>query len=257
VKLSTLLIAAGLLGFWVGYRMGYCWSYVACVLPGVLFMGVAGMPGFIGGALATRALLAGRRRGAIVFAIAGGLAALSAIFFVGPFLRGQDARSSTSALIWVWAPLWAAGVLGLVAFLGTLWARGENPGPPAASWLRAAVAPMLWPVWLVLAVLLVGISGYSFDHSGMVVAEHSSNPNALRRVFQGERAGSTDSGVQLFLAMNHATPADILEVLSQSHFDHVRVQVAGNPNTPTSVRRRLETDPHPEVRQVARIWDGR
>jgi hypothetical protein len=91
----------------------------------------------------------------------------------------------------------------------------------------------------------------------MAVAEKSSNPEALRRVFQGERAEPTESGVELFLAMNRSTPPDILEVLSQSHFDHVRVHVADNPNTPASARVRLETDPHPGVRQTARIWDGR
>jgi hypothetical protein len=250
-------MAVGLVALGVGYWTPYSSSYIACVLPGMFFMSASGIPGLVGGVLAARALRAGRGRKAIVFAIGGGCAALSALYFVRPFLRGQDAGSSTAALIWVWAPVWAAAVLGLVRVLGMFWARGNDPESAAVSWPRAVGSPMLWPVWVVLAVLGVGITRYSLDHGGMSVAEHSSNPEALRHVFQGERAGTTDSGVQLFLGMNHSTPPDILDVLSQSHYDHVRVHVAANPNTPASARRRLESDPHPGVRQAARIWGDR
>lgn len=260
LTLIACAMVLGLIGVAFSCRKWYGVSYLACVLPGALMMGVSSVPILIGGALATRALLHGRIRGAAVHALGAALAGLSSIVIVKPFLDGDTSRSSTAALVWVWAPLYSSVVLGVVSGLGVLLVRDARPRPAPASWLHAVTSPLLLPVWIACGVLLIGIARYSIDHSAIVVADRSSNPDVLRRVFEGERLGPGHSGVQLFLAMNRATPPDILEVLSQSHFDHVRVHVASNPHTPAAARLRLETDPHSAVRQAASLgrlqWPG-
>lgn len=250
----TLIACATVLGsIGFGCRKWYGVSYLACALPGALMMCISSVPIFLGGALATRALLLGRSRGAAVHALGAALAGVSSIAIVKPFLDGNTSSSSTAALVWVWAPLCSIAVLGVVSGLGALLVRDARPRPAPASWLHAVTSPLLLPAWIACAVLLIGIARYSIDHDAIVVADRSSNPDALRRVFRRERLGPGDSGVQLFLAMNRATPPDILEVLSQSHFDHVRAHVASNPHTPAAARKRLETDAHPAVRRAASL----
>ena len=253
LTLIACAMVLGLIGFAFSCRNWYGVSYLACVLPGALVMCAASVPIFLGGALATRALLLGRSRGAAVHALGAALAGVSSIVIVKPFLDGDTSSSSTAALVWVWAPLCSMSIQGVVSGLGELLVRNTRPRPAAASWLHALTSPLLLPAWIACGVLLIGIARFSIDHSATVVADRSSNPDALRRVFQSERLGPRDSGVQLFLAMNRATPPDILEVLSRSHFDHVRAHVASNPHTPVAARKRMETDAHPAVRQAARL----
>lgn len=116
----ALAIATLALGFGLAAcpPMSCALSYVLCVLPGIMLMLGSTVPALAGAGLAVTALLLGRRWRAIGFAIGGVLAALSAIHLVGPFLLGQDASSSTAALIWVSAPVRSMEVLGLVGGLG-------------------------------------------------------------------------------------------------------------------------------------------
>lgn len=212
----ALAIAILALGFGLAAcpPMSCALSYVLCVLPGIILMLGSAVPALAGAGLVVTALLSGRRWRAIGFAVGGVLAALSAVHLVRPFLLGQDASSSTAALIWVWAPVRSMEVLGLVSGLGWLVTWGERPRPRPASRFRAVATPLLWPVWVVLGVLIVGIVRYSFDGAAMAVAEHSSNPYALRHVFEQNRFGPHRRGVELFLAQNRSTPQDVRDELT-------------------------------------------
>ena len=74
LTLIACAMVLGLIGFAFSCRKSYGLSYLACVLPGALVMCVSSVPIFLGGALATRALLLGRSRGAAVYALGAALA---------------------------------------------------------------------------------------------------------------------------------------------------------------------------------------
>jgi hypothetical protein len=173
------------------------------------------------------------------------------MLMVSPFLWGK-VGSSTDALIWIFAPFWSAAVLVIViAVAGRIVSRAKRPSQTIRS-STLVNAALLGPAVVVTCLLVVGIARYSFRNGGMKFAEQASDPRLLRQFYQRDVRGSSNSGVELFLADNRATPGDVLDALSRSGFAYVRSHVALNSNTSPSTLVRLAADSNLTVRSFAR-----
>jgi hypothetical protein len=229
--------------------MYYWWNYFRAVLPSAVWMLTCAVPALVGVVLARKELRSGNRSRGIVFVVAGLAAGSAALLMVGPFLL-HTVGSSTDALIWVVAPIWSSVVLGIVVALGLLIVARTNGSHPVRS-STGVNAALLGPSLLVACLLVSGIIRYSFQNGGMKLAEQATDPALIRQVYYREGAASSNSGVQLFIAGNEATPADILDELSRSNFAFVRVHVAANRNTSPATQARLAADTNSNVRSAA------
>lgn len=230
--------------------MHYWWNYFLAVLPGLLWMLTCTLPALAGTYLAAKQLRRGNRPRAILFAVASIAAALSAILIVGSFLWSKPG-SSTDAIVWVFAPILSAAILGIVITAGKKFTGNRELSPSGMQPSRISNAALIGAPLLLACVLASGIVRYSFRNGGMAFAERTSDPELLRDLYNRQGVGESGSGVQLFLADNRATPADVLDALSRSSFAHVRAHVALNGNISAATRERLAADPNPKVRSFA------
>ena len=97
--------------------MPYLFNYFLAVLPGIVWMSTCVLPALAGLVLARREFNRRNPSRGVVFVTASLASGLATLVLVGPFLLGTS-QSSTDPLIWVWAPIFATGVLAGVIALG-------------------------------------------------------------------------------------------------------------------------------------------
>ena len=218
-------------------------------LPGFLFSSISALPLALGTLAAAIHLRAGVRP-AYLRNLAGSIAAgVVVLLLLWGSLFGSDlSSSSTAGLIFLFAPIYAAAAQGIVYAISAAVVRlsqtSETISLPAR---KALLAPLV-----MLVVLLFGLLKTSVEGNDLAVAERSSNPATLHRLFNDSRAGKADSfGVPLFLAQNPNVPPDILVELAKHEHTAVRAQVAQNPQTPEEVVASLRHESASVVRNLA------
>jgi len=217
-------------------------------LPGLLLSSISVLPLGLGLIATVRHLRAGSRT-AYLRNINGSIAAGAVILLLlwGPLFGEDLSSSSTAGLIFLFTPIYAAVAQGIVYGI-TAAAIGKEvaPGTISPSSRRALLVPLS-----MLVVLMIGILKTSVEGNDLAVAERSSNPDTLQRLFEQSRTGEADSfGVPLFLAQNPNTPPEILVELAKHPHPAVRVQVAQHPKTPKEIVYSLRNDCAPFVREA-------
>jgi hypothetical protein len=192
---------------------------------------------------------AGRRQAYLhhlVASIAGGTVALALLWssLFGDALSG----SSTAALIFAVVPFYAAAAQASVYGAFRLMAGpATKPGVVSLLGRSALLVP-----FALFAVLMFGLFQTSFDGNESKLAQHSSEPKTLERLFEQSRTGQADAfGVPLFIAQNPDAPGALLGKIAGHEHPAVRAHVARNPATPRAVVAALRNDCAAFVRKIA------
>jgi len=235
--------------------MVYWIEFILVLLPGLLLMLISTTPLVWGTIMAGRSLRKGNK-GAYFRNLGGSIAAgaLTLGLLFGSLFGTDLSSSSTAALIFVFAPIYAAAAFGIGYGLGALVYRRltqaeDNTGGPIK--ISTYNRNLFWVPVALLGVLLFGIIKYSVQQNDLALAEWASYPETLYRLYAKVERGEADSfGIPLFLAQNRDTPADILEKLSRHDHSSVRILVVTNPSTDRSVVATLREDPSEAIRKA-------
>lgn len=221
---------------------------VMVALPALLFGSISALPLALGLIAAVRHLLAGARSAYLhnLFAsIAAGGVALALLW---SSLFGDNlSKSSTAALIFAVAPIYAALAQGLgYGIASALFRASATPRPISLIARGALLVPLA-----MLAVFMTGMVATSAQGNDGAIAQRSSDRATLQRLLEKSRSGAPDAfGIALGMAQNPHAPADILTQLAQHAHPTVRAQVARNPSTPQQVVAALRYDCASFVRKV-------
>jgi hypothetical protein len=217
-------------------------------LPGLLFSSFSALPTGIGLVVAARHMQAGRRS-AYLRHLLGSIAAGAVILRLlwGTFFGDDLSGSSTAALAFVFAPIFAAVVQGGIVVIATsVFGKAKVPEKLWLSSRWAIIVPSC-----LLAVLLFGIINMSVRGNDVNVAKRSSDPQTLHRLFKQSRTGEADSfSVPLFLAQNPNTPPEILVELAKHEHRAVRAMVAQHSMTPDEAIAILTNDKNSFIREL-------
>jgi hypothetical protein len=219
-------------------------------LPALLLSSVSALPLGIGLLAAARHLRADRRS-AYLRNLHGSIAAGAVVLLVlwGPLFGDDLSGSSTAALIFLFAPVYAAAAQGVVYGISAAATRRAAAPGTISSFSRGAI---LIPLSM-LAVLTTGLVTTAVVGNDLAVAERGWNAGTLHRLFARSQAGDADSfGVPLMLTQNPNTPPEILVELAKHSRPVVRVHVAKHPRTPDEVVAGLGNDCSSFVRNAVR-----
>jgi len=217
-------------------------------LPALLFSSLCALPLALGIVAAIGRLRAGVRAAYLRHLAASCTAGAVALALLWSSLFGDNlSRSSTAALIFVVAPVYAALAQAMAYGLAALvFRKSATPQAISAGAKIALLAPLL-----MLVVLLYGVTASTMRGNDSTVARKASDPATLQRLLEQSRTGAADAfGVPLNLAQNAVTPPAILSDIAQHTHPAVRAQVARNPATPQAVVEALRYDCASFVRKI-------
>lgn len=213
---------------------------ILIALPGLLISSISALPLGLGLLAAKRHMRAGARV-AYLSNLNGSIAAGVVILLLlwGSLFGNDLSSSSTAALIFLFAPIYAAAAQGIVYGISRAAIGKSTSSTTISTSLKRAI---LVPLSLLL-VLLFGLLKTSAEGNELAVAERGSNPDTLQHLYEQSLTGEVDSfGVPLFLAQNPNTPPEILAELSKHRHPAVRVQVAQHTKTPKEIVYSLRND---------------
>lgn len=220
------------------------------ILPRFLLSALSVLPLLFALLMAACHLRRQRPRAYLRQVAAGTVAGITALLLLWEYLFADGlARSSTSALIFVVAPVYtllAYVATYLVALLVGRWIAASAPvsGITRLAWLAPAC---------LLAVLLAGVVKLAHDSYGMTVAERATSPQTLRDLYTASQRGEADAfSVPLFLAQNPNTPSDVLLALARHPHASVRSLLLQHPKVPSETIALLANDADPDIRARAR-----
>jgi hypothetical protein len=225
---------------------------VLVALPKLLFSSFSALPLALGMFAALRHLRAGSRFRYVQHLLASVAAGAAALALLWSSLYGDSlSHSSTAALIFAVAPFYAALAQGIVygiVFGIAALIRKRLAAPDRIGFV--ATLPMLAPL-LILAVFMFGIVSTAFEGNDAGIAQRSSDPATLHRLYDQSRSGEADAfSVPFSLAQNPNAPPDLLRELAKHEHPAVRAHVADNARTTLAVVSGLRYDCASFVRKV-------
>lgn len=231
--------------------MHYWIELVILTIPGLLFSLLFFMLPLNLGLFATIRHFMRRNRISYLKNLSGSIAAgtVTLLMLYGSLFGDDLSSSSTAALVFLFAPIYAAITQGIVYGLSSMYIYKSDTSKSITKFERSF---FLVP-FIIFLILSIGMIKNSIEGIDRDIAYSASYTETLTRVYEKSLNGEADSfSIPLGLAQNPKTPTWILEKLATHEHPAIRTKIARHSKTPIQTVRSLTNDTCFTVRDMAK-----